>query len=348
MDVSTDYMLINMETWPRREHFRYYQEQVPCTYSVTATVDVTDLLAFSKKSGYRLTALLLYAVSRTVNEMDCMKMMLTESGEPGIWKVVNPVFTIFHEDDKTFSDLWMEYHSDMESFCQEYESVTERYGRNKGIKARDGQPANFFCFSDVPWLNFTGYSTSTTGEAGPHLFPIITCGQYHEDRDRLVLSVALNIAHAAADGYNAAVFYRNLQKNIDEISGGGAGHTAGNRAETVEDRNDPYGSDPDFSDLELLDQFLRNASEGGGNGFSPDEATAAMIAYQNDDGTDQEQDEEEAVSDDGIHLPDPAEMKREYARKMLQDGYDVSNTAYFLDMSEEDVSRVQDELSSDD
>lgn len=36
---------IDLEQWPRREHFEHYLTRVPCTYSATFTLDLTRLRA---------------------------------------------------------------------------------------------------------------------------------------------------------------------------------------------------------------------------------------------------------------------------------------------------------------
>ncbi|KEP72578.1 hypothetical protein HR12_42905 [Microbacterium sp. SUBG005] len=36
---------IDLETWPRRQHFAHYLHASPCTYALTVEVDVTDFVA---------------------------------------------------------------------------------------------------------------------------------------------------------------------------------------------------------------------------------------------------------------------------------------------------------------
>ena len=71
------YRAIRMDTWPRREHFAYYRRQIRCGYSLTVRMDVTKLAAFAKTQHLHFFPCFLYAASRTVNQMDEMKMMLT-------------------------------------------------------------------------------------------------------------------------------------------------------------------------------------------------------------------------------------------------------------------------------
>lgn len=213
------YRRIDMETWPRREHYRYYRGTLKCGYSLTARLDVTEAVAFARTHGRRFYGCFLYAAARTVNEMEEMKLMTAPDGALGIWDTVHLNFTVFHEDDKTFSDLWTEYHPEFEVFYREFQRVVDTYGAVHGVKGRPGQPPNFFCASCVPWLDYTGFATSSVGE--PALFPIVTFGKYTEAEGTYTLPVTVTISHAAADGYHTSLFFHKLQENLREFGGGG-------------------------------------------------------------------------------------------------------------------------------
>ena len=217
LDIPPRHRLIDENEWPRKEHFHYYQEQIPCSHSMTVKIDVTECLLLAHKRKNPFAALLMYAVCKTVNELECMKMMTGKDGSPGIWSVMNPVFTVFHSDDHTFSDLWMDYLENPLSFCKEYERVIRAFGERKGIKGRPGQPENFFCFSCTPWTAFEAYSCQAAGRVPP-LFPIIDCGRYEKTVQGYLMPVSLTISHAAMDGYHMGLFFDRLQDNLNTIT----------------------------------------------------------------------------------------------------------------------------------
>lgn len=208
-----NYRKIDQDTWPRREHFQYYRSALQCAYSLTGRVDVTRMAEQARERGLKFYGCAVYAIADTVNAMDEMKMMVDPDGKPGVWSEVHPNFTVFHEDDKTFSDLWSEYDPDFLRFYARFQENLERFGGNHGIKARPNQPPNFFCVSCVPWMDYTGYSTYHVGE--PALFPVVTFGRYREENGRCTMPVTLTISHAAADGYHASQFFRRLQERMD-------------------------------------------------------------------------------------------------------------------------------------
>lgn len=209
------YRKIDLATWERRDHFDYYCHQLKCGYSLTVRMDVTNVYHFSKIQKKKFYGCFLYAASKTVNELDFLRMMIPEDGGVGVWDVSHPNFTVFHEDDHTFSDLWTSYDPDFEKFYHGFEEILTIYGDNRGIKGRPDQPANFFCISCVPWLDYSSYSTYSVGE--PALFPIITFGKYTEQDGTYHLPVTLTISHASADGFHSSLFFQKLQEELNQL-----------------------------------------------------------------------------------------------------------------------------------
>ncbi len=207
---------IDMDKWPRKEHFNYYRTKIVCGYSCTVQLDVTSLLKQVKEKGLRFYPSFVYCVSYIVNSMNEFKMAVDKDGLPGYYDVSHPNMTIFHEDDHTFSDMWTEYYPEFSRFYENTVSNMEKYKNTKGIKVRDNQPPNFFCISCVPWLSYTAYNTSVPGGV-PNLFPIITFGKYTKKDGHYEMPFTINISHAAADGYHTSMFINSLQELINTI-----------------------------------------------------------------------------------------------------------------------------------
>ncbi|MBR3218375.1 MAG: hypothetical protein IKF77_00495, partial [Thermoguttaceae bacterium] len=55
-----NYKIIDKEQYYRKGVFRHFSEDCGCSTSMTARVDVTDLVSFSKKAGTRFYINFLY------------------------------------------------------------------------------------------------------------------------------------------------------------------------------------------------------------------------------------------------------------------------------------------------
>ena len=78
------YRKIDMDAWPRREHYRYYREFLKCGYSVTARLDVTAAVAFARHRKKHFYGCFLYAAAKTVNEWKSKRVRCQENGHP-VW-----------------------------------------------------------------------------------------------------------------------------------------------------------------------------------------------------------------------------------------------------------------------
>ncbi len=208
--------LLDESTWERAEHFRYYRQQLPCQYSLTAELDVTRFLEEVHRRGLRSYPAMLWCIGHTVHSAREMRMAVDEEGRPGYYDVVHPVYTIFHPEDHTFSDLWTPWDEDFDTFYGAVTADMARYGAARGPKPKPDQPANFFCASCVPWIHYTGYSSVVPGGA-PHLFPIVTYGKFEKREGRTTAPFTLTISHAAADGWHSAQFFQTLQETLERF-----------------------------------------------------------------------------------------------------------------------------------
>ena len=215
--MTNHYRKVDLDTWPRRDHYAYYTQKLKVEYNITARVQVDHFLDFCHRNGYRFYPALICVVTRVLNSIENFRMFRNSQGELCVWDNVVPNYTFFHKDDLTFSDCWSEYSEDFDTFYRNITRDMERFKDVKGIKARNDQPANFYCISCEPWTDFTAYSARvTTGD--PQFFPIITMGKYVTENGATTMPVNLMIAHAVSDGYHAGLFFNTLQKELDGMS----------------------------------------------------------------------------------------------------------------------------------
>lgn len=213
---------IDLTSWPRREHFHYYRNILPCGYSVTVPLDVTALWEQCREKGLKFYPSFIWCVSHTILAHPAFRMGVDGEGNPGTHDVLHPNYTVFHEDDHTFSDLWTAHNEDFSLFYENFLADLAQYGGNHGMKAKPNQPANFYCISCVPWLDFTGYSSTVPG-GSPQLFPVMTYGKFADKDGRRTVPLAINIAHAAADGWHTARFVQDLQAFVNTVTLEGRG-----------------------------------------------------------------------------------------------------------------------------
>lgn len=58
---------IAIDNWSRKPYFEHYLNNVRCTFSMTANIDITRLLSELKKKGIKLYPALIHMISTIVN-----------------------------------------------------------------------------------------------------------------------------------------------------------------------------------------------------------------------------------------------------------------------------------------
>lgn len=202
---------IDFEKWSRKPYFDYYINKIKCKYTLNANIDITELRTVVKDKKIKFFPTFLYVILRAVNLNQEFRMSYDKEGRLGFWNFVVPSYTIFHDDDKTFSDVWSEYNEDFEVFYETVLADMEKYKGVKGIKAKANCPENFCSVSSLPWLSFTGFAQDTY-EPSDFLFPLIRFGKYTENNNRILVPIAVFVNHAVADGYHTSKLINDIQK----------------------------------------------------------------------------------------------------------------------------------------
>ncbi|MFR1758131.1 MAG: CatA-like O-acetyltransferase [Christensenellaceae bacterium] len=200
---------IAVEHWARKEHYEHFMQEVVCSYSMTADLDITRL------KGQRLYPAMLWLLTDTVQAIPEFRTAATEEGL-GVYDGMTPAYTVFHQQTKTFSCLWTAFSEDYPTFLKAYEADLEAYGTDVHYIAKPGRPANSFDVSVLPWACFTGFHLNIAGD-GKYLLPIFTIGRKFERDGRLYLPLAIQVHHAVCDGYHICLFVNTLQEKIERF-----------------------------------------------------------------------------------------------------------------------------------
>ena len=127
------FRIIDKDTWKRKPYFDHYFNQILCTYSITVNIDISEIIAFKNKNNTKLYPLLIYILTKAVNNHEEFRTAINDKGELGVWDTLLPCYTVFHEENETFSNLWTEWNDNLMAFLSNYKRDIEMFGNNYGI-----------------------------------------------------------------------------------------------------------------------------------------------------------------------------------------------------------------------
>lgn len=202
---------IDLDSFPRREHYLSFIGNNQCSYSMTVNVDITAL------GAQKLYPAMIWLLTRTVNEIPEFRMALVD-GVLGVYDDMHPAYTVFNKESKTFSGIWTEFDPNYSAFLAAYECDSALYSAAVSYAPKPNTPPNSFNVSMMPWATFTAVNLNLYN-GGTALLPIFTMGKAFFADGRRLLPLAIQAHHAVCDGYHIGRFLAALQGNIDGFEG---------------------------------------------------------------------------------------------------------------------------------
>ena len=204
---------IDRSTWKREEYFHHYAESVPCTYSMTTKVDITNL----RNRKVRLYPATLFLLTKLVNRHQEFRTGHSHEGVLGVFDTMNPTYTVFHPENETFSCLWTQWSPSYPEFLQNYQEDQRQYGNNLGMIGKPDCPDNVFNVSMIPWHSFDSFQLNLQ-KGYDYFLPIFTMGKFYEESGRTLLPLSVQVHHAVCDGFHVCRFLEELQTELQTFS----------------------------------------------------------------------------------------------------------------------------------
>lgn len=208
------YRVIDKNSYYRKGVFRHFTEDCKCSTSMTARIDVTDLAAFSKRTGTKFYLNFLYLLSKVLNSREDYRMgWLWQTEELICYDVIHPTQYVFHEDTETCTTVYTEYCEDYAAFYARALEDLERAKQTRDYGLDAAAHPNWFDASSIPWLSYDSLHVELP-DGYLYFLPIVNWGRYREENGRLMMPLSVRLNHAIADGYLVAKVFRLLELEI--------------------------------------------------------------------------------------------------------------------------------------
>lgn len=204
---------LNETNWERYNHYRYYKDKIKSGYTMTVKLDVENLLRLKDSYGYKLSGLIYYCICRALNKEHNINFRIFELDDKVFaFDYVNILFTIFHDDNNTFSNVWAPKSDYLHEFLMNVENMKAKYKDVHGVSVVKDKPKNCVPVSIIPWAHFESFCSDLFEET-KNCFPLITIGQIKDN----LMPVSIYIKHSLADGFHTARLFNDIQNEINSL-----------------------------------------------------------------------------------------------------------------------------------
>jgi len=212
--------VIDMETWPRKDHFLLFLGMEFPHVNLSIQVDVTDLWRKRAQVGVSPTVSIVYLLSRAANRVAEFRQRI-RGGEVVEHDLIHPLITILDSND-LFGVCQLRYDSNFLAFAENATRCIEAAKQEASIAAfphvQEGeQPRDdLLSITALPWLSTTGFGITRRPKSD--CIPLVAYGRVHADRDRCTLPIHLNFHHGLIDGLHIAWFAEALEEEARNLA----------------------------------------------------------------------------------------------------------------------------------
>ena len=204
---------IDLDTYPRRDHFNHFCAMAYPYAGVTGDVDVTDLLSLCREKGYSFYLMVLHAVALAADEVPEFRRRIDHGGIVEYDEC--PTSHIELKPDGTYAYCTLRHHMPLAEYLAQAESARTAAREGGSIEEEDDVQSMYF-ISTLPWLHYTQLIQPVA--CGEESNPRITWGKYQaNDKGRMMMPLSVLVHHALVDGIHIAKFYEAFNQQMKLI-----------------------------------------------------------------------------------------------------------------------------------
>ncbi|MVN89576.1 chloramphenicol acetyltransferase [Mucilaginibacter aquatilis] len=205
--------ILDLDKWPRKQHFEFFQQFEEPFYGVTVNVDLTLAYEHAKSAGISLFIYYLYQALGAANMVTPFRYRI-EDDEVVVYDEVHASATI-NRPDSTFGFSHINYHPSFERFLEGAELEIARVQSTTELFPPSGGN-DVLHFSALPWINFTSLSHARSFSRNDSV-PKVSFGRITDIEGQKIMAVSIHVHHALMDGLHVGQYIQVYQ---DLLNGG--------------------------------------------------------------------------------------------------------------------------------
>lgn len=204
--------LLDLENWPRKDHFNFFNRFEEPFFGVVVEIDCTIAYDKCKKEGMGFFLYYLHQALIAANAVENFRLRI-EDGQIYSYDQVN-ASAVINRPDGTFGFSYIDYAPEFEVFQTGAKKEITRVQNSTGLVPA-GSGDNVIHISAMPWLNFTSLSHARSFSFKDSC-PKISFGKMTENNGKKTMPVSIHVNHALADGYHVSLFVDEFQRLMNE------------------------------------------------------------------------------------------------------------------------------------
>ena len=202
---------LDVDSWSRRETYEFFKAYEQPMTNVCATVDVTAIHAFCRRSGTSFFLASWFLALQAVCSVKNLRMRLR--GDRVFVHDRLYLSTTVLRDDESFGFCHVPcVDSFLEFVALGEKAIQATHSRSLPLSILEGRDDAVYG-TTLPWVQLTGITHAHRIPAQSSV-PKLVFGKYGTAGDEVRMPVAIEVHHALCDGLHVARFYQELEQRL--------------------------------------------------------------------------------------------------------------------------------------
>jgi chloramphenicol O-acetyltransferase type A len=200
---------IDLESWERRELFRFFDGYSEPFHGVCVRVDCTESFRYAKDHNLSVFLTLLHRNLLAAHGVENL-MMRSVHGE--VWRYPTILGgSAVGRANGTIGFAYFRFHEGLQEFVREAAIEVNRVKASDALERYPGQ--DLIRYSVLPWLDFTSLSHARDFSKRDSI-PLITFGKITEASGRWTMPVSIHVHHGLVDGEQVGRFVGLFEERL--------------------------------------------------------------------------------------------------------------------------------------
>jgi chloramphenicol O-acetyltransferase type A len=214
IDPSQHGFYLDLDSWNRREHFKYFRDFENPFFNVCADLDVTALLELCHQSDQlSFSSACLFLSLSAANEIEAFRLRIRHDRVFVLHRVNGGVTVLL--DDERFTFCYFDFDEDYRRFHEQLRRSIDDVRANASPFDPRSTEDNLIHHTVLPWVSFTSVSHPRRWSR-PDSIPKIAFGKYRSEAGRTLMPVSVEVHHALMDGIHVGRYMEHLQRGMAE------------------------------------------------------------------------------------------------------------------------------------
>ena len=185
---------LNIESWNRKEHFRFFSAFDDPFFGITTNIDFTTIYLEAKRNSQSFFLYSLHHILTKANETDEFKLRIEEGNSVVKYDTIH------------------EYIPDRNEFIQQAIQEITRVKNSTGLSfSKNTGREDVIRYSSIPWLSFSEMKHAVSFKNGDSV-PRISTGKLIDTNGKMLLPISICAHHGLMDGKHIAQFLNKLSE----------------------------------------------------------------------------------------------------------------------------------------